>query len=321
MGSAVAGGGWGGLPGAGGALREAAVGRRPGGLRSWAELVKPRMVFLLSYVALASGAMHRPAGAGDWLRVSLATLAVALGSMGCNAITACLDRDIDAVMERTRSRPVPQGRIPARDALVAGAWLLGLAAAAAATVSCFAGSAWALFWLLFGAADNVLVYSAWLKRRTPLNIVAGAPAGGAPAAVAASALSGSFLDLPALLLAALVVLWTPVHIWSLALLHRGDYRRAKVPMLPAVVSVKGSTRCIASASVLLVLFSVALGRAASAAAAVGWLLAPFHLAIMGLSLYVLFRPTEASARWLFKYTSPYLAAVCTALALGALLTP
>lgn len=291
---------------------------RAAGLGAWAELVKPRMVFLLSYVALASGVMHRPEWPGGWARVALAVLAVALGSMGANAITAYIDSDIDAAMGRTRGRPVPRGQIDRGRALAAGLGLVAAAAAAAGVASWLAGSPWALWWLVFGVADNVLIYSAWLKRRSPLNIIAGAPSGGAPAAVAASAAGGALLDPAALLLAALVVLWTPVHIWSLALRYRDDYRRARVPMLPVVVSVAGSTRCIAATSLLLGVFGVALARAVAAPAAVGWALLPLHLSLAALSLYVMLRPTEAHAWWLFKYTSPYLAVVCTLLAAGSL---
>jgi protoheme IX farnesyltransferase len=294
-------------------------GGRAAGLRAYVDLVKPRMVFLLTYVALASGVMHHPAGAGGWLRLALSVLAVALGSMGANAITAYIDSDIDAVMARTRYRPVPRGRVSRAAALAVGVGLVVAAAGLAAWASLLVGSWWALFWLLFGVLDNVLIYSAWLKRRSPLNIIAGAPSGGATAAVAAAAVTGRFLDAPALILAALVVLWTPVHIWSLALRYRDDYRRAKVPMLPVVISVAGSSRCIACTSILLALSSAALGLVVAVPAALSWALLPFHLVILGLGVWVMCRPTEASAWWLFKFTSPYLGVLCTALAVGSLI--
>ncbi|MER2605632.1 MAG: heme o synthase [Siculibacillus sp.] len=192
----------------------------------WA-LLKPRVMSLVVFTALV-GMMIAPHD-GSILLDGIALLAIALGGGASGALNQWWDADIDAVMSRTRSRPIPAGRIGADEALgfgltlaIASVLLLGLAAN------------WAAAGLLaFTIFYYVVVYSMWLKRRTVENIVIGGAAGALPPVVAWAAATGT-VGMPALVLFALIFVWTPPHFWALALIKSDDYARAGVPMLPVV---------------------------------------------------------------------------------------
>jgi protoheme IX farnesyltransferase len=195
-------------------------------------LTKPRVVSLL----VVTGVCGYLAAADGHVRVAV-VLAVAgggaLAAGGANALNCAFDRGIDATMARTRSRPIPDGRVPVLHAVALGfsmnataALWLELSANLFAAALALAGTAWYL-----------VVYTAWLKRRSTQNIVIGGAAGCFPPLVGWAAATGT-LDATALTLAAVIFLWTPPHFWALATLLRRDYRRAGIPMLPAVVSVR-----------------------------------------------------------------------------------
>src|SRR3989442_6727635 len=148
---------------------------------------------------------------------------------GAHAINCWFDRDIDAEMNRTRRRPLPSGRIPAWHALVLGIALVALSVAVLwAGANLLAASL-----ALAGAFVYVFVYTVWLKRSTPQNIVIGGAAGAVPPLVGWAAATGQ-LDLTALSLFAVIFFWTPPHFWALAQLIKSDYARANIPMLPVV---------------------------------------------------------------------------------------
>ncbi len=206
--------------------RSGAAGRRT--LADYVALTKPRVISLLLLTAIA------PMFVTDrgWPPLST-VLAVAVGGFlmagGANAINMWFDRDIDGRMARTRLRPIPSGRIAPRAALLFG---VGLGALAFAVLWSLANplSAWlALGGLLF----YVFVYTMWLKRSSPQNIVIGGAAGAFPPLVGYAAAAGT-LDLAAVYLFAIIFYWTPPHFWALALVKRGDYARVGVPMLPVV---------------------------------------------------------------------------------------
>jgi protoheme IX farnesyltransferase len=161
--------------------------------------------------------------------VLLTCLGGALASGGAGAINHYIDRDIDARMSRTANRPVPSGRVPAWAALTYGIFL-GICSFAllASTVNVLAASL-----ALSGLLGYVLVYTLWLKRRTPQNIVIGGAAGAVPPLVAWAAVTGH-LSGTAIYLFAIVFYWTPPHFWALSLLMKDEYARAGVPMLPVV---------------------------------------------------------------------------------------
>lgn len=180
-------------------------------------MTKPRTVTLLAFVGFVSGFVAyvslNPKTPHSLNTLTISTMAIALACMGANAITSYIDRDIDTLMERTRRRPLPMGKIrPPERAVYYGLALISLSLA----VQLFYGY-YGVFWILFGLTFNILVYNAWLKRKNPVNIILGAFAGGAPVMVVWSSVTGELLSLTPLLMVALIVLWTPTHIWSLAL--------------------------------------------------------------------------------------------------------
>ena len=199
-------------------------------------LTKPRIISLLLVTTIAP-MFITPAGLPSWGLVGWVTLAGYLMAGGANAINMWFDRDIDDRMTRTRFRPVPSGRIPAAAALLYGATL---GAVSFALFWTFVNhlSAWlALGGLLF----YVLVYTVWLKRSTPQNIVIGGAAGAFPPVVGWAAMTGS-VDLGALYLFAIVFFWTPPHFWALALNKQLDYGSAGIPMLPNIYGVPETKR-------------------------------------------------------------------------------
>jgi heme o synthase len=197
-------------------------------LADYLSLLKLRIVLLL--VATAVGAML-PAAHG-WPHL-LEVLAVILGGTfaagGAHAINCWFDRDIDAEMSRTRRRPIPDGRVPGWHALVLGILLNALAFAVLAVLANLVAAALALL----GTLIYVFVYTIWLKRSTPQNIVIGGSAGAIPPLVGWTAVTGQ-LDLTAISLFLVIFFWTPPHFWALAQLIRPDYQAARVPMLPAI---------------------------------------------------------------------------------------
>jgi len=299
------------------AVSGAATGNRRGMsiVRSYLELTKPSLVSLLVFTAVVGMVV---AAATDRVPLTvhlflLGLLGIIAGSAGCNAVTCYIDRDIDGVMQRTRSRPLPAGRIsPPEHALEFGLVLIGLSLIVAAL-----GNLLALVFMGIGVLDNVVVYSLWLKRTSPWSIVLGGISGGMPVAYGWAFVAGR-VDAGLLLLAAVVVLWTPTHIWSLALRYKEDYARARIPMLPVVVNEATAARCMAVASVLLVPFSL-LVPLATGVAGVGYeiVAASFGAAVVALNLWLWLRPTRRRAWVVFKFSSPYLAVLFLALMIGS----
>jgi heme o synthase len=229
--------------------------RRPGrGMRAivddYVALTKPRIIMLLEITALGAMLMAARGWPGTW-RV-LATLAGgALAAGGANAINMWFDRDIDRTMGRTCSRPIPSGRVSAGAALGFGVTLGAVAFALLALAVNMLSAVLAISALLF----YVGVYTMWLKRSSMQNIVIGGAAGAVPPLVGVAAVTGH-LDLTALYLFAIVFFWTPPHFWALALLMRGEYERAHVPMLPVVRGTGPTRESILQYTVILVLVTL-----------------------------------------------------------------
>jgi protoheme IX farnesyltransferase len=205
-------------------------------LRDYLSLLKLRVVLLLD--ATAVGVMF-PAAHGHPSLESI--VAVLLGGTfaagGAHAINCWFDRDIDATMNRTRRRPLPSGRIPAWHALVLGIALIGLSFATLwIGANLFAASL-----ALVGALVYIFVYTIWLKRSTPQNIVIGGAAGAVPPLVGWAAATGQ-LDLTAVALFGVIFFWTPPHFWALAQMIKTDYARANIPMLPVVAGERSAKR-------------------------------------------------------------------------------
>jgi protoheme IX farnesyltransferase len=205
-------------------------------LRDYVSLLKLRIVLLLD--ATAVGVMLPAAHGHPRLIAVLAVLAGGtFAAGGAHAINCWFDRDIDAEMSRTRRRPLPGGRIPPWHALA-----LGIALNVLAFAVLWAGANLLAAGLaLAGTLIYVFVYTAWLKRSTPHNIVIGGAAGAVPPLVGWAAATGH-LDLTALALFGVILFWTPPHFWALAQVIKSDYARARIPMLPVVAGERSAKR-------------------------------------------------------------------------------
>jgi heme o synthase len=211
----------------------------------WIALLKPRVMTLVVFTGLI-GLLIAPGHLHPVLRLT-AVLCIAVASGAAGAINMWYDRDIDALMRRTRRRPIPAGRIEAGEALGFGVTL----AAGSVIVMGLATNIAAALLLALSIAFYVFVYTVWLKRRTPQNIVIGGAAGAFPPVIGWAAVTGS-VDLVPVILFAIVFFWTPPHFWSLALFASSDYERAGVPMLPVVAGAKETRRQILLYTLLLV---------------------------------------------------------------------
>lgn len=298
-------------------LLAAAVFRgRPGPFaspRDYLTLTKPRIMTLL----LVTGAAGMFVGAQGLpppglFAVAMAGLALACG--GASALNHVIDRDIDRLMgSRTRERPVASGRVTPEQALEFGLFLSALSFALLASAVNLLTAVLALV----GNAFYVVVYTRWLKRSTPQNIVIGGAAGAVPPLVGYAAATGN-LALPALWLFLIVFLWTPPHFWALALMIKNAYAAAGIPMLPVVRGDRETARQILLYSIALVVFTIAVGF---------WLGAVYTLAaaVLGavfVTLAVLLRRdlSRARARVLFHYSLAYLALLFAAAAIDPLIT-
>lgn len=218
--------------------------------RDYLSLLKLRVVALLD--ATAIGVMI-PAAHGHPRLASVAAVLVGgtLAAGGAHAVNCWFDRDIDAAMSRTRRRPIPGGRMPAWHALV-----LGIALNAVAFAVLWAGAnLLAATLALTGALIYVFVYTMWLKRSTPQNIVIGGAAGAVPPLVGWAAATGG-LDITALALFGVIFFWTPPHFWALAQIIKSDYADAHVPMLPVVAGEGAAKRQSVAYAVLTLAVSV-----------------------------------------------------------------
>jgi len=269
------------------------------GVDDYIALLKPRVMSLVVFTGfvglyLAPGHLHP-------LLAAVAVLCIAIGAGAAGAINMWYDRDIDAVMKRTRARPLPAGRMAPGDALgfgcvlaAASVIIMGLA------VNCVAAT------LLAGTiAFYVLVYTVWLKRRTPQNIVIGGAAGALPPMVGWAAVTGD-IGAASLILFALIFFWTPPHFWALSLYRTDDYARAGVPMMPVVAGARETKK-------QMLLYTFVLWPIALAPALIG--LTGLVYAVVALVLSALFTLTairvwydggEASARRMFALSIVYL---------------
>ena len=209
----------------------------PGGQGTVADyfaLLKPRVMSLVIFTALV-GIVAAPGSIHPWL-AAVALLAIAVGAGAAGALNMWYDADIDAVMQRTRSRPVPRGAILPGEALGFGLTLaVGSVLALGLLVNAVAGAL-----LAFTIFFYIVIYTIWLKRSTPQNIVIGGAAGAFPPMIGWAAVTGS-VDAGSIALFLIIFMWTPPHFWALALWREGDYAKAGIPMLP-VVAGKTETR-------------------------------------------------------------------------------
>jgi len=289
------------------------------------ELTKPKIWYLLVFTAFgaaltASNIYGIEISPATWL---LMLFSVAAGSAAANTLTNYHDRDIDAIMERTKGRPLPSKRIyPAVKARNFGLALAGISLILAFGISfttTLEQGGWATTFIAFGLVNNILVYSYILKRNSRTNIILGGLCGGSPPMIGWVAVSMSDLWTMGLAMAGLVFIWIPMHIWALTLHFKDDYNKVNVPMLTAVQSEKTSARAIAGSTVVMVLFSIApfFITTESGDAMVGsvylWTAIASGTLMIALSIWVIVKPMEKASWTLFKFSSPYLAVLFIAL--------
>jgi protoheme IX farnesyltransferase len=275
-------------------------------------LLKPRVMSLVVFSGLA-GLLIAPGQIHPLIAV-VAIFCIAVGSGASGAINMWYERDIDALMARTKSRPLPAGRMAPETAIAFG---VTLAVAAVVLMGLIVNWTAGLL-LALAEAFYVFVYTVWLKRRTPQNIVIGGAAGAFPPMIGWAAVTGDVALLPVLLFA-IIFMWTPPHFWALALYRSGDYARAGVPMLPVVAGPKATRRQILLYSALL----APLTLTPWALDLTGWLYGVSAAALgaifVACAVAVRFDETERSARRLFAFSILYLFLLLTAVVADSLL--
>jgi protoheme IX farnesyltransferase len=282
-------------------------------VRNYYELTKPKIWYLLVFTAFGAALT-----ASLLFNISIQPLTwllliggVAAGSAAADTLTGYNDRDIDAIMDRTRGRPIPSGRVLPQNALI-----FGLILTAISLIFSWFINIWAFALMAFGLFDNIIVYSKWLKRRSQINIILGGFSGAAPAMIGYVTVTTQNIEI-GLVMAGLVFLWIQTHIWSLALHFKRDYTKAGIPMLPVVSSEKKSVRIIACTTLMMVAFSILpfffnqFGLIYLITAGI------FGVAMIGVSIWLLTKPSAKVSWIVFKFSSPYLTALFIAFMIDA----
>jgi heme o synthase len=272
-------------------------------VRDYFALLKPRVMSLVVFTALV-GIVRAPAELHPVLAFA-ALLCIAVGAGAAGALNMWWDADIDARMTRTLRRPVPAGRVAPGEALAFG---LVLSAGSVLMLGLFVG--WlAASLLAFTIFFYAVVYSMWLKRLTPQNIVIGGAAGAFPPMIGWAAVTGS-ISLESIVLFLIIFFWTPPHFWALALLKKDDYARAGIPMLPNVAGDPETRKQILIYSLILAPLGVAPALLGFAGLAYGVAAAVLGLVFVAMAIDIHRRSTgaaaDSAARRLFAYSILYL---------------
>ena len=272
-------------------------------------LLKPRVMSLVVFTAII-GLLLAPGGINPVVGF-IAILCIAIGAGGSGALNMWYDADIDRVMSRTANRPIPAGRVSREEALTLGLVCSGFSVMILGLATNWVAAALLAFTIFFYA----VVYTMWLKRSTPQNIVIGGAAGAFPPMIGWAAVTGD-VSLPSVVLFLIIFLWTPPHFWALALYKQGDYGAAGIPMLPNVAGEHATKVQILTYSVIL----VATSLIPSFIGMSGWLYT-LVASVTGMSfVYLAVRLLRADgqamkkvARSLFTYSLSYLAVIFFAL--------
>lgn len=217
--------------------------------RDYFDLLKPRVMSLVVFTALV-GMIIAPVSIGPALG-TIAILCIAVGAGASGALNMWYDADIDAVMTRTASRPIPGNRVSRSEALTFGLVLAAFSVVTLGLLTNWVAAGLLAFTIFFYA----VIYTAWLKRSTPQNIVIGGAAGAFPPVIGWAAMTGS-VSIEPLVLFMIIFLWTPPHFWALALFRAQDYAKAGIPMMPNVAGDKSTRRQILFYSVLLAISGI-----------------------------------------------------------------
>jgi protoheme IX farnesyltransferase len=288
--------------------------KRAASFGAWLELTKPRIISLVLFTGLPALLLS----AGGWPAPKLlwgALAGIALSAASAASFNHYFDRDIDALMVRTRTRPLPSGALPPMAAVGLGVALAVVATAVLVLTANVLSAAIALASIFY----YVVIYTIWLKRRTPLNIVIGGGAGASAPIIAWAAVTGR-VELPSVLMASIIFLWTPPHFWALSLYRRDDYARAGIPMLPVTDGEEETRRQILLYTLVLVGSTIVVAPLAGlgllymvSAAVLGAI-----FAIGALRLYK--NPGVPAAQSLFRYSILYLFALFLMMGVDALVS-
>ena len=283
------------------------------GAKELFEISKPRIIILLVITAVTSMYAASILVGPELDNFGLIHIIIAgtLASAGSSALNHYYDRDIDLKMKRTSVRPIPSGRLKANHALV-----YGLAVSCAAVIyAYFMLNPFATFFIALGIFFYVIVYTLWLKRLSPSNIVIGGFAGSAASMAGWSAATGS-MDILGFLIGLLVFAWTPSHFWCLAMKIKDDYEQAGVPMLPVVIGMQKTSKYILANTIILLPFSLMLY--AFGMGIVYIVIAAISGGMMLVYHYKLTKnPTSDFAWKAYKVTAPYLTIIFVGIALDA----
>lgn len=282
-------------------------------IRSYFALVKPRIIELLLITTVPSMILAARGWPSPYLTIAT-VIGGGLSAAGANALNCWVERDRDALMRRTRHRPLPAHEIPPAHALEFGLLLLSISAALLLVFTNLLATSFSLG----AAAFYVLVYTMWLKPRTTSNIVIGGAAGAMPVFVGWAAVTNTVAWAPTLL-ALLIFLWTPPHFWALALKYTEDYRRANLPMLPVVRGVSVTTRAILRYSIFLTLASAAVPFVSTVGAIYIAFAVVSGVALVFSATSLHRSPNPARAIGFFRLSNVYLATLFIAIALDTLL--
>ncbi|MBN3877152.1 MULTISPECIES: heme o synthase [unclassified Nostoc] len=283
-------------------------------VQSYYQLTKPRIIPLL--LITTAGSMWIAAkGEVDPLLLLVTLTGGTLAAASAQTINCIYDRDIDYDMERTRHRPMPSGKVQPRDALI---FAIALATISFTLLAVFANLLAALL-AFSGIVFYILVYTHWLKRHTPQNIVVGGAAGAIPALVGWAAVTGT-LSWSAWLIFAIVFLWTPPHFWALALMIKDDYAKVGIPMLPVIEGTTATVKQIWYYTLLTVIATVLLVYPLGAS---GILYAAIAVSLGGLFIHkswrLLHNPEDrAVAKELFLYSISYMMLLCLGMVVDSL---
>lgn len=286
-------------------------------LRGYIALTKPRIIELLLVTTIPTMVVAANGIPGLWLIVAT-LIGGTLAAGGANAFNMVLDRDIDAIMERTKRRPLVTGVMSPRAATI---FAVALELAAFAALALWVNMLSA-YLAIAATAFYVVVYTFWLKRRSKQNIVIGGAAGAVPVLVGWAAVTNSLSWTPVLLFL-VIFIWTPPHFWALAVRYRDDYEAANVPMMPVVASLRRTTLEILVYSVIMWAVTVLVGPVAH----LGWIYAITALVLGGLFAFYALRlyrharndrADVAEAMRLFHFSITYLTALFVLMAVDVL---
>ena len=263
------------------------------------QLMKPRVMSLVIFTGfagmfLAPGQMHP-------ILAAVALFAIAAGAGASGAINQWYDRDIDAVMSRTRNRPIPAGRVVPAEALALGIVISFLSVLLLSLTSNLLAGGLLAFTIFFYA----VIYTVWLKRSTAQNIVIGGAAGALPPMVGWAAVTGS-ISIESIALFALIFVWTPPHFWALALVKNDDYKQAGVPMLPVVAGAAETRKQILIYALILAPTGLAPYALSMTTLLYPAIAAMMGIVFVGLAVSLYRKPSDAAAWKLFKFSIFYL---------------